>query len=487
MSKESFPGKLEKISDYKYQIPQSYMDGMRVPGLIVADDEIADTLRAEMTPQQVANVACLPGIVKYALAMPDIHWGYGFPIGGVAAVDVNAAGVISPGGVGYDINCGVRLLRSDLEARQVAGRIKELVYELSRAVPAGVGVKGRLRLGAGELEKVLKQGVRWAVQQGYGLEADIERCEENGCYRAANPAAVSPRALERGAPQLGTLGAGNHFLEIQEVVEVVDDEIAGKWGLFAGQMVVMVHSGSRGLGHQVCQDYLREFGRAMGRHGITVPDRQLVCAPFDSEQGQRYFGAMAAAANYGWANRQLITHWVRERLEDFFGADDDQLGLSLVYDNSHNVAKLEQHELDGKCQELLVHRKGATRVFPAGHPDLPPDLKGTGQPVSIPGSMGTASYLVVGSELAARETFCSASHGAGRAISRGEARRRAGGRRISDELAAQGIHVRAKEGGTLAEEMPEAYKDINQVINVLTGSGLCRVIARMRPLGVVKG
>ncbi len=487
MAREPFAGKLEKIGDYKYRIPESYMAGMHVPGIIIADAAIADTIRGEQVAQQVANVACLPGIVKCSLAMPDIHWGYGFPIGGVGATDIDEGGVISPGGVGYDINCGVRLLRSELEAKEVKARLPDLVHELSRAVPAGVGQKGRLRLKGRELEKVLTQGVRWAVKQGYGVEADIEHCEEYGCYQGANPDALSPRALERGAPQLGTLGAGNHFLEVQEVVEIFDEDIASKWGLFLGQMTLMIHSGSRGLGFQVCQDYVRDFGGAMKRHGIEVPDRQLVCAPFKSDEGQAYFGAMAAAANYAWANRQLITHWVRDQLERFFGSGWEKLGFSLVYDNSHNVAKLEEHELEGEMRSLLIHRKGATRAFAAGHAELPGDLIETGQPVLVPGSMGTSSYVVVGTEIAARETFSSSAHGAGRAMSRGEAKRRAQGRRIKDELAERGICVSARQLGTLAEEMPEAYKQIDQIVDVLTGAGLCKKIVRLKPLGVVKG
>ena len=474
---------LRKISEYKWEVPKE--GGMRVPGVIYASERMLKEIE-QGALRQVKNVAHLPGIVGYSIAMPDIHTGYGFPIGGVAATRVSD-GVISPGGIGYDINCGVRLLRTNLKVSDVKKRLRELLRAIYDNVPCGVGEKGKLRLSRRELEEVLVEGARWMVRRGLGKKEDLIACEEGGAIKGADPGKVPPRAYERGQPQLGTLGAGNHFLEIQEVVEVYDEKLAEEWGLRKGFVTCMIHTGSRGFGHQVCSDYLRVLERAVHKYGIHVPDKELACAPINSEEGQSYIKAMFCAANYAWANRQAITHWVRESFMQVFGIKEEELGLELVYDVAHNIGKFEKHIVDGKEIEVCVHRKGATRAFPAGHPALPEKYRKTGQPVLIPGDMGTASYVLVGTELAMKETFGTTAHGAGRVMSRHEAIRRTRGRNIEREMAGKGIMVMAKSEKTLHEEVPEAYKDVDIVVDVTHRAGISRKVCKMRPIGVVKG
>jgi tRNA-splicing ligase RtcB len=480
-------GPLRRLDENRLCIPKEYKAGMRVDGVIYADAALVAGIKADQAPEQVANVATLPGIVGVALAMPDIHWGYGFPIGGVAAFRVSD-GVVSPGGVGYDINCGVRLLRTNLEGAdigpEVVGRLVAAMYE---AVPSGVGSQGRIRIGRQEVERVLTRGARWAVEQGYGGETDLEFTEDRGVLAAADLAGVSPRALERGMPQLGTLGAGNHFLEVEVVAEVFDAAAATVLGIRAGQVVVMIHTGSRGLGHQVCDDNVRTLGAVAHRYGIALADRQLACAPVDSPEGRRYFGAMACAANYAWANRQCITHWVREAFGRVLGRRPEALGMSLVYDVAHNIARFEEHDVAGKREKLCVHRKGATRALPPGDPTLPARYRALGQPVLIPGDMGTSSWLLLGTEAAARDTFASACHGAGRAWSRNRALAETANRDVAAELRAEGIQVMAASRDVLREEVPDAYKDVDRVVEVCHRSGIARKVARMRPVGVVKG
>ena len=480
-------GILRKIDDYRWEIPKSYKAGMRVPGLIYTDEGMLPHIQGEQALEQVANVAFLPGIVSRSLAMPDIHWGYGFPIGGVAATKVED-GVISPGGVGFDINCGVRLLRSNLIEEEVRPRIEKLVDALYHNIPSGVGSEGKLRLDQREIEKVLVKGAKWAVDRGYGEVRDLEVTEENGSMQGADPEKVSAKAKQRGAPQLGTLGAGNHFLEVQVVGEIYDPAAASAMGIErVGQVLLLIHTGSRGFGHQVCDDYVRAMGAAVVKYGISLPDRQLACAPVRSPEGQAYFAAMACAANYAWANRQCIAHWVRESFIKVFGMSRQELGLDMVYDVAHNIAKMEEYEVDGKMFALCVHRKGATRAFPAGHHDVPRVYSKIGQPVLIPGDMGRYSYILVGTQQAIAETFGSTCHGAGRVQSRSAAKRSMRGADVARELAAKGITVRAGSMSSLAEEASEAYKDVAQVVEVTHQAGISRKVAKARPIGVVKG
>lgn len=479
-------GKIKRIDDYRWLIPVDFKSGMRVPGLIFADEQLLEKAIEDKAFEQVANVAFLPGIVKYSLAMPDIHWGYGLPIGGVAPVRVSD-GVISPGGVGSDINCGVRLLKSNLTYNEFKSYLQKTIDTIYVNVPCGVGSTGKIRISGKEIDEVLIKGARWSVEHGYGLKEDLNHTEENGTLAGANPDALSKRARERGYEQIGTLGAGNHFLEIQVVDEIFDEAVAQKLGIFKGQITVMIHTGSRGLGYQVCEDYMASMVRVMQKYNINLPDRQLACAPINSPEGKEYLGAMAAAANYAWANRQAITHWVRESFERVLGRSAEELGLKLVYDVAHNIAKFEKHNVDGKEMELLIHRKGATRAFGPGHPVLPQEYRETGQPVIIPGDMGRASYLLVGTEGAMKESFGSTCHGAGRCMSRHEAIRKTHGRRIDEELMNKGIYVRARGRDTLCEEVPEAYKDVSHIVDIVAGAGISKKVARMKPLGVVKG
>ncbi|HEY50672.1 MAG TPA: RtcB family protein [Dehalococcoidia bacterium] len=480
-------GPLEKIDDYRWRIPKSYKHGMRVPGIIYADADMVKQIREEQGPEQVANVAFLPGIVEYSLAMPDIHWGYGFPIGGVAAMRVDD-GVVSPGGVGFDINCGVRLLRTNLMKEDVTPKIKPLMDALYNSVPSGVGSKGRIRLKGGEINEVLRKGSRWAVEHGYGRPEDLESTEENGEMAGADPAAISGRAKERGTPQLGTLGSGNHFLEVALVDKIHEPDIARAMGINELEQVVLyVHCGSRGLGHQVADDYVKEMVRAMAKYGIDLPDRQLACSPVKSSEGQAYLAAMRGAANYAWANRQCIAHWVREAFCRVLGTKEADAGLELVYDVAHNIAKIEEHQVSGQKLKLCVHRKGATRAFPANHPEVPKKYAQIGQPVLIPGDMGRTSYVLVGTEQAMKETFGSTCHGAGRLQSRSAAKRHLSGRDVLDSLQSRGITVRAGSLAGLAEEAPEAYKDVSSVVGVAHNAGISKIVARTRPIGVIKG
>jgi tRNA-splicing ligase RtcB len=452
---------------------------MRVPGVVFASRELLRD--AEKSLEQVVNVATLPGIVGASYAMPDIHWGYGFPIGGVAATDVGDGGVVSPGGVGFDISCGVRLLAADRDRRELEPVLADLMDGLGRAVPRGAGPGGVWTLtGPGELERLLTGGSRYAVEQGHGEERDLTRCEDGGAVADADPDQVDTRARQRGLAQVGSLGSGNHFLEVQEVAEVYDEAVAEVFGLTAGQACVMIHCGSRGLGHQVCTDHVRVMDAAMARYGIDVPDRQLACAPVDSPEGRAYLGAMAAAANYGRANRQLLSEAARRVFRSVAGAR-----LTLVYDVSHNLAKIETHRVDGRPRCLCVHRKGATRAFPPGHRELPADLRPAGQPVLIPGTMGTASYVLTG--VPGGTAFFSTCHGAGRVMSRHQAARTVGGKELRGRLERDGIAVRPKSWRGLAEETPEAYKDVTAVVEASQGAGLCRTVARLTPVGVVKG
>ncbi len=479
-------GPLEKIDEYRWRIPKSYKSGMKVDGIIYASSKMIDSILQDMAPEQVANVATLPGIQKYSLAMPDIHWGYGFAIGGVAAMD-EEEGVISPGGVGYDINCGVRILRTDLKYEEVLKYLDKLLDSLFHNVPSGVGSEGKIKVNERELKEVMVKGARWAVEKGFGWKEDLERTEEKGEMKGANPEKVSRRAIERGLPQLGSLGSGNHFLEIQKVEKIFDKEIAEKMGLFEGNVCIMIHCGSRGLGHQVADDYIKVMMRAMEKYRISLPDKQLACAPFTSREGQDYFSAMICAANYAWCNRQMIAHWVRESFEKVFGKSSEELGMKMIYDVAHNIAKREIHIINNKEKSVVVHRKGATRAFPKNHKDVPDCYKEIGQPVLIPGSMGTGSYILVGTEKAMEETFGSTCHGAGRVLSRSAAIKRAKGKDIEAELRKIGVKLKAASKETVWEEIPEAYKNLDMVVEVVHGAGISKKVARLVPLGVVKG
>jgi tRNA-splicing ligase RtcB len=478
--------RLEKIGDYEWVIPKGAKPCMNTDAIIFADEYLLEKMESDLTLEQAANVACLPGIKLYSYVMPDGHQGYGFPIGGVAGFDLEE-GVISPGGVGYDINCGVRVLRTNLSVDDVRDKLKELVEVLFRNVPSGVGSTGQLRLSFKDLDEVLEHGVKWAIEHGFGWERDAEHTEERGSMKGARADKVSKVAKQRGHEQLGTLGAGNHFLEIQFVDRIYDPEIAKVMGLtHVGQVTVMIHTGSRGLGHQVASDYLQVMERAMRKYGISVPDRELAALPFKSPEAQDYFAAMAAAANFAWTNRQIIMHWVRESFRKVFKQDPEALGLELIYDVAHNIAKIEEHVVNGEKYKVVVHRKGATRAFPPGHPDIPSDYSSIGQPVLIPGSMGTASYILVGVREAAR-TWYSAPHGAGRWLSRGEAIRSYSPDRVIAELGSKGIVVRAATKRVVSEEAPEAYKDVDRVVLVANKVRISKPVARLVPIGVVKG
>lgn len=473
---------LKQIDPVRWVLERDFKIGMKVTGLIYGDSYIIQNLEKEGALTQIANVACLPGILKHSFAMPDVHWGYGFPIGGVAAFSLNE-GIISPGGVGYDISCGVRVMLTFIEEKEVASCIDELTAALFSRVPSGVGSKGALKISETELLSVLAKGALWAVKKGYGRSEDLECIEERGTLPHANPDAVSKKAIERGKPQLGTLGSGNHFLEIQVIDEIYDENVARQFGLNPGQVTVMIHCGSRGLGHQVCDDYIKVMLRAMNKYGISVPDRQLCCAPLKSEEAKQYLGAMQAAANYALANREIIGHLVREVFGDFFPKSD----LKLLYDVSHNMAHIEKHDVEGKQTDVCVHRKGATRAFPPGHPSLPEKYRQVGQPVIIPGSMGTESYILVGTKRGMEECFASTCHGAGRVLSRKAAMKSEKADTILKRLEDRGIKVMAETIGTVREEIPEAYKDVSRVVDVVEKAGISRKVARLRPLAVIKG
>jgi tRNA-splicing ligase RtcB (3'-phosphate/5'-hydroxy nucleic acid ligase) len=474
-----------KVHDYLWEIPRSGM--MRVPGRIYASARMMADLRNDPALGQVANVACLPGIVGYSLAMPDIHWGYGFPIGGVAAIDADS-GVVSPGGVGYDINCGVRLVRTNLHYDDVSFKAERMADALYDAIPAGVGSHGAIPgLDVADLRRLLAKGAGWTRENGYASDADLAHTEENGRLAMADPDAVSELAYQRGRVQLGTLGSGNHFLECSRIDHIYDPATASALGLELGQVALLIHSGSRGLGHQTCDDYLRVMGTAMGRYGIQLPDRQLAAVPINSSEGRAYLGAMAAAANFAWCNRQLIMHLAERALEHALQIGPRELGFTLIYDVCHNIAKFEQHEVDNRVRTLCVHRKGATRAFGPGHPSLPAALRELGQPVLIPGDMGRYSFLLIGQERAMKETFGSTCHGAGRVMSRHQAQRAARGRNLYAEMAAAGVVVRSRGRATVAEEMPAAYKDVADVVEVMEAAGVSRKVARFKPFAVVKG
>jgi len=472
---------ISKIGDNIYEVPIGYRPGMRVPGRIFVSAALRDMVEPE-TVDQVANVATLPGIVKHSMAMPDAHLGYGFPIGGVAAFREDG-GIISPGGVGFDINCGVRLLRSDLDAGAVQPLINTLIDSLFQAIPSGLGATGRLHATDGQLTESFTAGAKWAVEAGYGVEADLSHCEENGCMAGADPSQVGVKARKRGRPQLGTLGSGNHFLEIQRVEEIYDRDTAHKFGLFEGQITVMIHCGSRGAGHQICTDHLDVLSRAVKKYNIDIPDRQLACAPLGTPEADHYFGAMVCAANYAWANRHIIAHWTREVFERYFPG----CTLDLLYDVAHNVAKIEEHDVDERRERLYVHRKGATRAFGPSRREVPSAYSGLGQPVLIPGSMGTSSYVLCGRDRALDLTFGSACHGAGRVMSRSQALKQFTGRDVRAALNRDGIVVRATSPGMLAEEAPQVYKPSGDVVDVVHNLGIATRVARLVPLGVSKG
>nr|MBC7245084.1 RtcB family protein [Chloroflexota bacterium] len=476
---------LKRIEEYLWEIPADFRSDMRVPARIYADNDLLEAALQDRSVEQLINTACLPGVVKYTLAMPDIHQGYGPPIGGVAAMNVKD-GVVSPGAVGYDINCGVRLLRTNLEAARVKPLMAEIMDALYHGVPSGVGRGGDIRLSGKDMDDVLEKGAGWAVQKGYGTKEDLEHTEERGALAGARASAVSRKAKDRGGDQLGTLGSGNHFVEVGEVVEVYDESVAEKFGVFPGQLVVWIHSGSRGLGHQVCDDYINKLQSALNKYGIRLPDRELVCAPIDSPEGQEYMAAMACAANYAWANRQLLMHRVCTILDRVLAPHFKGRSFELIYDIAHNIAKIEEFTINGRTVKVVVHRKGATRSFGPGNPALPADYRDVGQPVLVPGDMGTASYLLVGTAEAADKSFSSTCHGAGRVLSRHASTRQVRGEEVQQRLAQQGITVRGPWKG-LAEEAPEAYKDIDRVVHVVHEAGLARKVAKMVPLGVMKG
>jgi tRNA-splicing ligase RtcB len=476
--------RIRKLTDYLWELPQT--GGMRVPARIYTTEEMLPQMLGDNAPQQAANVAHLPGIVQASLAMPDIHWGYGFPIGGVAAFDLDS-GVVSPGGVGYDINCGVRLMASKLTREQVASGVQELVNQLFRDVPTGVGASGSLSVPVQDLSSVAEQGTRWAVEHGFGSETDLDYIEENGCVTGADPAQVSPRAWERGRDQLGTLGSGNHFLEVGYVAEIYDKKAANVLGLGLDQVTVIIHCGSRGFGYQICSDYLDVMDRAVKKYGILLPDRQLACAPVNSPEGQNYLGAMRCAINYAFANRQVIAHRAQKAFEKALRLAATDVGFRTIYEVAHNIAKFETHLVDEREMRLCVHRKGATRAFGPGRKEIPSQYQTIGQPVLIPGDMGRYSYVLTGTERAMQETFGSTCHGAGRAMSRVKARKAAAGRNIVREMAEKGIIVRGQSRRTVDEEISEAYKDVSKVVDVCALAGISTKVVQLRPLGCIKG
>lgn len=474
---------LQPVDQYRHRLPREALPGMRTDVIVYAAGHLLELISKDRALEQAANVAMLPGIVGSSLAMPDIHQGYGFPIGGVAAMDWES-GVVSPGGVGYDINCGVRFVSTNLEASDVRPRLRDLVNQVFRDVPCGTGGSGRMSLAPRQLDEILEHGARWMTANGYGSDRDAEFSEAGGVLEDAGPAHVSSRARDRGLPQVGTLGSGNHFLEIQYVERIHHPRAAEAMHLHEGQVVVMLHCGSRGLGHQVCTDYLSQMGAAMKKYGISLPDRQLACVPIDSDEGREYLSAMRCAANYAWANRQAIVHFLRGSFQTVFGK---QVRLEVVYDVCHNIAKRETHTVDGRKRDVLVHRKGATRAFPPGHREIPRAYREIGQPVLIPGSMGTASWILTGAQKAMEETFGSVCHGAGRLLSRGKARQGNEARIVQQRLEREGIIVRSESKDGIIEEVPEAYKDVDEVIEVVHQAGLALKVARLRPMGVIKG
>jgi tRNA-splicing ligase RtcB len=475
-----------KIQDYLYEIPRSFRADMRVPARILADDRILEEAMRDRSLEQLVNTATLPGLVNYVIVMPDIHEGYGFPIGGVAATKL-PNGIISPGGVGYDINCGVRLLASHLSKEEVAPYLSDLASALYRNCPSGVGTGGHIAVTQKEVDEVLETGARWARKRGFASDEDLERTEDRGSIPGADASKVSRKAKDRGKDQIGTLGAGNHFIEVDEIVEIYDEEVAGRMGLFLEQVAVQIHCGSRGLGHQVATDYVSLFQKVTSKYGIKIPDRELVCAPLDSPEGQDYLAAMNCAANYAWANRQVLFHHIRRTFEEVLAGKVKRWQLYQIYDVAHNIAKIEEHEVDGRPTKVCVHRKGATRAFGPGSPVLPAIYRDIGQPVLVPGSMGTTSYVLVGAEESMRQAFGSTCHGAGRTMSRSQAKKQVRGSELRQALEEEGIIIRAGSMAGLAEEAPEAYKDVDRVVEVVHRAGLARKVARLEPLAVIKG
>jgi tRNA-splicing ligase RtcB len=477
---------LKRISDYEWEIPKTFRQDMRVPVRLFATRRILEDVTRDKSLEQAVNAATLPGLVGHVVVMPDMHQGYGFPIGGVAATRL-PDGVISPGGIGYDINCGVRLLGSQINLEIAEPYLDELATALNHYCPSGVGGKGAVRMTEAELEAVCRQGSRWALKQGFASEADLRRTEESGCVEGADPSKVSKRARERGRPQLGSLGAGNHFIEIDLVEQVFDPHAASVMGLEQGNLAVQIHCGSRGFGHQICTDYVEEFQGAVRRFGIHLVDRELVCAPLNSPEGQNYLGAMRCAANYAFANRQILAHSARKAFEQVLAGKTKDWQLHQVYDICHNMGKIETHTIDGERMQVCVHRKGATRAFGPGAPELPGEYKAIGQPVLVPGSMGTASWVLVGTAASMEQSFGSTCHGSGRLMSRHEAKRNVRGEKLRQDLEAEGIHIRAGSMAGLAEEAPQAYKDVDQVVDAVVGAGIARKVARLHPLVVIKG
>ena len=475
-----------KIGENQYQIDADSNSGMRVPVRIYADEPLLQKMLTDRTIMQAKNVSSIPGIVGQSIVLPDGHEGYGFPVGGVAAMDAEE-GMISPGGVGYDINCGVRLLRSNLTEKDVRSKLKELVTDLFSSIPSGVGSKGSVRLTPSELDEVLVKGVNWAIDNGYGTNDDADVCEENGQIQNADPNKVSDKARKRGAPQLGSLGSGNHFLEVQKVSEIHDEEAATRMGLKEGTITVLIHCGSRGFGHQVCSDYLRVAEQAMHKYDINLPDRELACVPNNSEEGESYRAAMFAALNFAWSNRQMITHWTRKSIERVFNQTEADLDMKLVYDVAHNIAKVEKHKVDGKERKVVVHRKGATRAFPANRDEIPLKYRDLGQPVLVPGSMGTASWVLLGQPNSMDLSFGSTAHGAGRTMSRTKARRNFSEEDVKKSLSDKGIFIKALTRDGVVEETPQAYKDVDAVVNVSHNLGIATKVAKLIPIGVIKG
>jgi tRNA-splicing ligase RtcB len=478
---------LERVDANRWRIPQRYRPEMRVPGMVYADDELIEQIKADNALQQVANVATLPGIVGHSLAMPDIHWGYGFPVGGVAATDAEK-GVVSPGGIGFDINCGVRMLATDLQQNQIKGQVDRLADELFRNLPSGVGGEGMRKLTKDEMHQIMQRGSAWAIEEGYGFAEDLENTEENGCLAGANPDAVSQKAIQRGINQLGSLGSGNHFCEVQVVEHIYDEQAAQALGIGEkGQIVATIHCGSRGFGHQIAEDYIKLAEAKQKDYGFKLVDRQLACLPLQTVEGQQYLGAMACAANFAWANRQLLMHGVRQAFSAIFGRKARARDLPLVYDVCHNIAKIEEYEIDGQIRRVCVHRKGATRAFPAGHPAIPEKYRAVGQPVLIPGDMGRYSFVLVGAAGSMTQTFGTCCHGAGRRQSRTAAKKSISSKDLLAQLDARGITVRVHSKNLLPEEAPAAYKDAQKIVNVVHSAGLAQLVARLKPIIVVKG
>lgn len=482
----TWQGRLEKIDDNKWMIPKDEFPGMRTNAVIYSNEQLLAHVVQDNSPQQAANVACLPGIVGNSMAMPDIHWGYGFPIGGVAAVDVNE-GSISPGGIGFDINCGVRLIKTDITLGDIGDRIRPLMDALYRNVPSGLGSKGLTRVTQKDLSDILDIGSRWAIENGYGWEEDLKATEEEGCMKEADQTGVGEKSRKRGLPELGSLGSGNHFLELDVVDEVFDEATAKAYGLKKGTVTITIHCGSRGVGHQIATDYLQKMEHYIKTRSVDLPDRQLACAPLKDRLGEEYFGAMCCGANYAWTNRQMITHWARESFEQVLGESAEDLGMDVVYDVAHNIAKKERHDYEGHSVDVLVHRKGATRAFAPGRSEITQKYRDYGQPVLIPGDMSTGTYVLAGRKGAMQETFGSTCHGAGRQMSRKAAIENLNVDEIRKKMSDQGIYLRSGSDEGILEEAPDAYKDVNQIIDVVCNAGLTAKVAKLVPFGVVKG